>query len=329
MNSNPADLHPSILKRFNQLKNNGRLAHAYLFVGPTAIGKTQTALSVAKMLNCEASLAQAELAQKFFCDRCPSCLKIEHGNHPDIHWVKVLDEEDSIKIEQIRQLITISQLRAFEAKYKVFIIQQAERLTTESANALLKTLEEPAKNSLIILTTSTLEKNLDTIRSRCHYIYFSVLGQAHLAQMLMEKEGLDDSCAHFLSGFSQGSLGEAYRLIETKMFEQKNRWIDEFLKKNADVDGLKTVLADREAIIEFLKLLLSWVRDLRMVKANLADQRLIHQDRLAELKEQSRLYREEELDDLFYQTTKTIELRQENLNIKVPVLLLKERICKR
>ena len=154
-----------VLERFKALIENSRLAHAYLFVGPACVGKRETAEAIAKLVNCAASNNET------FCDSCPSCIKINNLQHPDVYLIDA-EASGSIKIDEIRSIIKRVSLKPFEGKRKVFIIVNAENLTSQAANALLKTLEEPPNNSLIILTTCFPQRNLDTIKSRCHIINF-------------------------------------------------------------------------------------------------------------------------------------------------------------
>src|ERR1700690_188475 len=128
---NQVQINDAVMQRFSRLIANHRLAHAYLLVGPQDSGKTQTALSLAQLVNCERGELQA-------CGECASCRKIASGNHPDVH-VLGNDEMDSIKIEEIRFLLSRAHLMVFEARTKVFIIRNIELMTSEAANALLKT----------------------------------------------------------------------------------------------------------------------------------------------------------------------------------------------
>ena len=202
---NTAQINASAMERFKRLIANHRLAHAYLLVGPQDSGKTQTALSLAQLVNCESETGQP-------CGECPPCRKIASGNHPDVH-VLGNDEMDSIKIEEIRFLLSRAHLMAYEAKTKVFIIRNIELMTLEAANALLKTLEEPAPNTLMILTTSVPEANLDTIKSRCHTVKFFPSSVNRIAKLLTD-EGVQPQDAHFLAVYSEGCLGKTRKLIK-------------------------------------------------------------------------------------------------------------------
>ena len=155
------NVHQEIVERFKRLVKAGRLAHAYLFTGPSGIGKTETALELAQLVNCDDNSA---------CGNCAQCRKIASGNHPDVYVIGT--DGEGIKIDDVRQMLGRVGLRAYEAKRKVFILRQVERMTMEAANALLKTLEEPAANTLMILTTAVPEAVLDTVKSRCHTVKF-------------------------------------------------------------------------------------------------------------------------------------------------------------
>src|SRR3989338_8268189 len=170
-----------VLNRFKRLSISGRMGHAYLFTGPHGAGKMQTALAVAQLVNCEGVSGGAP------CGVCVSCRKIVSGNHPDIHVLTLLEDENAIKIEQAQQMIQRTALKAYEARVKVFIVRCADLLTRDAANSLLKTLEEPAPNTLMLLTTAAPEACLGTIKSRCHEIPFFSYPLNRVAQALREE----------------------------------------------------------------------------------------------------------------------------------------------
>lgn len=140
-----------------------RIAHTYLLSGPEGETKTALALGFAKALNCEKEKGDSPLFIE--CD-CPSCGKIERRSHPDVQWLGEDREARSLKIEEIRALLHAASLKPFEGRWKVFILQGAERLTLEAANALLKTLEEPPEHSVFLLLVENKAHLLETIQSR-------------------------------------------------------------------------------------------------------------------------------------------------------------------
>lgn len=160
---------------FRQLQNSfehGRLAHAYLFEGDQGTGKAELALWFAKHQFC------LNLQEEMPCETCNNCLRITSKDHPDV--VEIEPDGQSIKVDQIRALQSELTKSGFESAKKVVIIHQAEKMNMNSANSLLKFLEEPPANFMIILETQSLGKILPTIRSRCQIIHFQALSTLSL-----------------------------------------------------------------------------------------------------------------------------------------------------
>jgi DNA polymerase-3 subunit delta' len=309
-----------ILERFAKLKSQGRLAHAYLFVGPNGIGKSETALAVAKLMNC--------LDPSGFrpgCN-CVSCHKIGAGNHPDIHIV-VRDEEEKtvITAEQMRDLINRLELRAMEGTVKVAIIKEADELSVDGANIFLKTLEEPNRDTLLILTTAAPERLLPTVTSRCHQVFFFPMGNMELARWVQNEYHTGSLEAGILAHLSQGSPGRA-RELGLDLVKVKNDMVDRFILARADNAVIKEYCADKESSRAFLEVVLSFFRDVLFVKRGLGVEFLVHADRVAELKKLANNYSEDDLGQIIGQTLTAIRGIRENMNVKVAVTLLKEMI---
>jgi DNA polymerase III subunit delta' len=313
---NTTQINLDVMQRFCRLTANHRLAHAYLLVGPQDSGKTQTALSLAQLVNCESGTLQA-------CGECAACRKIASGNHPDVHVIGN-DEMDSIKIEDIRFLLSRAHLMAYEARTKVFIIRNIELMTTEAANALLKTLEEPAANTLMILTTSVPEANLDTIESRCHTVKFFPSSVNRITKLLMD-EGVSTQDARFLAVYSEGCLGKIRKLIKQEIIPRRRKVLDEMLLNRNNDNFLKELSGDPQGTIQALRLLLSFFRDVLLFKSGISKTELVHQDCLKEMEK----FAVRGLDDLaliIRQIVQTKELVDEKLNVKMSLSLLREHI---
>lgn len=312
-----------ILTRLSLYARQDRLAHAYLFLGTPYLGKVETAMAAAKMMNCE---NPPEEETHFFCDKCPSCLKINSSNHPDVVVIRA-GEGGKIIIEQVRAVIAQAKLRPFSAEKKVFIIKNIESLTPEGANSFLKTLEEPSANCLIFLTATSLENVLDTIVSRCHVLRFHSMSVGELKEILMTSEGLDDVRAHFLAYFSQGCLGKAKSLMKSKIFEKRTEIIDEFiLAHNADA-YIKKIAADKTKTAALLDVLLSWMRDALFIKSGIQQGKLIHCDCYHEIDQFQKKYSFDELLDVMDEVVKTYRMLVNNLNIKLPLTLIKTALA--
>lgn len=309
----------TVLKRFAALSGKTRLAHAYLFIGPADIGKGETALAVAKLILCEAK------KDSLPCGECPSCTKVGAGTHPDVLLIDNAPGE-SIKIEQMRDVMDRMKLTPFFGAKKVVIIRNTEMFTPDSANAFLKTLEEPSASTLMLLTTSVPEQNPDTVRSRCHAVYFLPLTSANLEKRLRAENRLKDGDAHFLAHFSQGCPGTAQRLLDNGVVGYKDEVIGGFIFRRPGDEYLKETIADKERAKVFLNILFSWIRDVILVKSGIKDGRLIHWDRLEQLNLFAREYSFEQLNELNKSIVQMHKLLAENLNIKLPLLIIGEQL---
>jgi DNA polymerase-3 subunit delta' len=183
----------------------GRVHHAYLFSGPEGVGKRRLAEAFAALLNCEAP------SDGDACGTCTSCSKLVTGSHPDV--ITIAPDGRYLKIDQVRDLQARTNFRPYEGKRRVVIIDHAETLRDEAANALLKTLEEPRGDTLFVLVTSSPHKLLTTIRSRCQPLRFGRLSTDEVANVLMST-GVAADAAEQAARLSDGSVTEATGLIE-------------------------------------------------------------------------------------------------------------------
>lgn len=312
-----------VLDRLIKVHRHGRLAHAYLFRGQGQMGKMATALAFAKYLNCEEVL-NGNKSQ--FCDVCPSCVKIHNTSHPDVH-VLYPDEGNVLKIEMIRDFLEHLKLRSFYGGTKVFIMAHAQQMTAEAANAVLKSLEEPSSNSLLILSTEVPEKIFETILSRCHAVHFFPESKEDVKQYLSQTFAVSSADAQFFANYSEGSKAWATDLSQEKMIERKNEFIDAFVLANPDDKYIKKITSDKEVTREFLRVLWTWVRDGLLYKAGVQEKRLVHSDRLNDLKRFQQRFSSEELVALNGEIVDMYRLLSENLNIRVPLLIIRERMA--
>ncbi len=179
------------------------IAHAYLLTGPDSIGKRTVARKFAGILQCESD----------FCHICPTCIQVEKGGHMDTY--EVLDEGESIKIEEVRKLVERCNMSK-QAKYKVFILENVERMTTEAANSLLKSLEEPPNGTIFILTCNNLRQILPTIVSRTRVVKFNNVSLNFLKEKIREiyPEAEEETMTK-VGLFSMGKTGKAIDLMES------------------------------------------------------------------------------------------------------------------
>jgi len=197
-----------------------RLPHSLLFAGLRGIGKRTLADFVSMAVNC--------LEQNHdFCRRCPSCRKIVENSHADVkHFAP---DGQFIKIGQMRELSYEAFFRPFEGRMRVFIIDEAERMNLESANSILKTLEEPPPSSLLILVSNHPNELLATIRSRCQTYQFAPLPPSDIAFLLEKRATCNEAERLLLSRISSGSVGRALSL-ELGEYQRTRQEIIELLQ---------------------------------------------------------------------------------------------------
>ena len=185
----------------NSLKND-RLSHAYLFIGPAGVGKMTLAVNLAQALNCESADRP--------CGNCASCRRILDSQHADVQVIDLAGKAE-ISIDQIRELERYASLKPFEGKCRVFIIDNAELMSSEAANCLLKTLEEPPPFVYIILLSVNEKALLSTILSRCQKLELRPVAVSAVKNALIEHRGMKPDDAHVLAKLSSGCMGWAVR----------------------------------------------------------------------------------------------------------------------
>lgn len=292
----------------------GRLAASYLFLGPEGIGKRKTAVALAKALNCQ----KEELDS---CDSCASCIKIDAQNHPDVHWISPASE-DSIKIEDVRQLKKEISFRPYEGRHKVFIIDNAHQFSAEASNALLKILEEPPGSACIILISAKFTLLFKTVVSRCRIIRFYPMAREGLAEVLKQDYSQDAATAHFLAYFCEGRLGSGVQLKDTDVLKEKNKVIDQFTLPG--VNNMSRAAIERKDVLRNqLNILASWFRDIYMLKIGLPQAELIHLDRNADLIKAAKHYNFKDLEAIMDFISDSLRYLEENINPKLLLSNLK------
>lgn len=305
--------HQQILEQLYHAIASNRVAGAYLFVGLANVGKETVALHFAKSINC---LSSGEGA----CGTCLSCRKSDDGNHPDLQIIR--PSGAWIKIDQIRELQKRIIYRPLEGVRKVYILTEAERMNLEAANCLLKTLEEPPADSVLILLTANLDALLPTIRSRCQIIPFHPLPISELAGHLMQRFNIDETQAFSISTVAGGAVGKALALVqEGAEFDED---IPEIMTVGNRLDAFR--IAEKWAEQpETLDHLVTWYRDLVMLHQGAPAALLTHVHHAEQLKELTPHYSRLQLQSAIKAIFETKAMLQRNVNatLALEVLALK------
>ena len=210
--------------------NSNTILHSYLFVGIEGIGKSLFAKEFAKAILC--------LEENKYCMKCTSCLEIENNNHPD--FMQIEPDGNSVKIEQIRFLQQKIAEKPIISKNKVYIINNADSMTKEAQNSLLKTLEEPPEYAVIILIASNESNLLNTIKSRCTKIAFQTIENEKIERYI--KENVSENVTKSMIDMCGGSIGKALKLKEgQEIYEELEK-----LVQNLDTKDLIDIMNNTE-----------------------------------------------------------------------------------
>lgn len=265
--------HELAVRTLGAALKSGRLHHAYLLSGPAHVGKTTLATQLAQAVNCTAGDPP--------CGACGPCVRIGAGAHADVATIEVDPDATEgartvISIDAVKDIIASAHLRPYEGHTRVYIVQSADRLSQDAANALLKVLEEPPPDVLLLLLTDNPDGVLPTIRSRCQLVELRPLPVARVAELLRDEHGAGEEQAEMLARLSRGCVGWA---IEASADESMLAEVHQQIERIADVieGGLEARFAyadalarryqlDRAAGREELFLLMRWLRDVLLIQ---------------------------------------------------------------
>lgn len=199
--------HDAVRKQLLAAFQAGRFAHAFLFVGPAGVGKRLFATELAKALLCEASPGPLES-----CGRCPACIQVESGTHPDFFTAKREEDKNELRVEVMREFCHKLGLKPARGIRKVGLVEEADEFNDSSANAFLKPLEEPPPGSTLILLATSTDRQLPTILSRCQVVPFRTLSPTDVRAVLADHGIAEPSKVDRLIRLAAGRPGRALAL---------------------------------------------------------------------------------------------------------------------
>lgn len=264
-----------------------RLHHGYLFCGPEGVGKRTIALRLAMAIHCTDRGHDS-------CGHCQSCLTIDNGNHPDVRFIEPSPGKKEIGIDQIRELQRELSFRSFSGRGRVAIIDPADLMNYHAQNALLKTLEEPPHDSLLILIAKATGGLTPTLLSRCLRFPFGPLPLELVADVLVRRKGLSPEQAGLLAGLTMGSLGAALTSDAEEVLGHRRVWIERFCSLSGrDYRAILRLAEerakDREESLQFLQWIEGWYRDILIYQIEGSTGQIRNLDMAARIKEQAAL----------------------------------------
>ena len=313
--------HKDILKYISSAVENNRVSHAYILNGERGSGKRMLANLFAMTLLCESGENEP-------CGKCHSCKQAESGNHPDI--IRVTHEKpNSISVDDIRtQVNNTVDIKPYQGPYKVYIIPQADMMTPQAQNAILKTIEEPPSYAVFLLLTENAETLLPTINSRCVMLKLRNIKDTLIKKYLMENLEIPDYKADMCTAFAQGNMGRAIMLANSDHFNEIREEAVQLLKHisemelNEIVAAVKNISVYKLEITDYLDIIMIWYRDVLLYKATKEIDKVVFKDQLQSIKEQARKSSYEGIELILESLEKAKARLKANVNFDLVMELL-------
>lgn len=279
--------HEQIIEYLQNVVKSDKISHAYLISGPALSGKRMLAEAFAQAIQCE-NAAGGEP-----CMDCHSCRQAAGKNHPDIIYVKH-EKPNTIAVNEIRaQVNNDIGIRPYSGRYKVYIIDEAEKMNAQAQNALLKTIEEPPAYAVVILLTTNDQSILPTILSRCVRLPVRAVSDEKIKNYLMRSCQIPDYQAKVCVAFAQGNVGKAIQLASSEHFHELRDSALQLLKRVKEISLYEMMAAVRQIreykleINDYFDLMMVWYRDVLLFKATNDVNSLIFQEEVYDIKRQA------------------------------------------
>ncbi|SDB01645.1 ATP-binding protein [Eubacterium oxidoreducens] len=313
--------HEKIKEHMTNAAAAGKVSHAYILSGEDKSGKMMLAEAFAQTLQCEQGGAKP-------CNECHSCKQAISHNQPDIIYVEH-EKPNTISVEDIRQQVNADVVvRPYSSKYKIYIIDEAEKMNTQAQNALLKTIEEPPEYVIILLLTTNAELFLPTILSRCVTLNLHPVDAKLLRSFLMQNYEIPDYQADICVAFAQGNVGKAIDLACSSEFNELKEQVLQVLKRIDQMQEFEVIDAIRRIheynleIRDYFDLMMVWYRDVLLYKATADVNGLIFKDEIYAIKDQANRSGYEQLNEILEAIKKAQARVVANVNFDLVVELL-------
>ncbi|HEU5230755.1 MAG TPA: DNA polymerase III subunit delta' [Ktedonobacteraceae bacterium] len=303
-----------------------QVRHAYLLVGPQRIGKSLLAQRFAQTLLCTGG-PDPLVAPTDPCNACLSCRKALHGNHPDLHVIAKAADKQFILIEQVRDLQSASARRTLEGRRNIFIIQNAHEMNLQAANCLLKTLEEPEPDVVLLLTVPDAGLLLPTILSRVQQIPMQLLTATQIKQALVQSWEAEPAEAELIASLAAGRVGWAVKAVEDEdLLAERKEQLELFAKlptmsRVQRFDVAQRFSSDSEKVNLLLELWLLWWRDMLLI-ANSCPDLVANVDMLDMLKKHTASIGAAKIQQMVHAILRTRTSIEQNVNVRVALEVL-------
>ena len=278
--------HEQIIAHLQNAIEEDKVSHAYIFNGPEASGKMMLAEAFAMALQCEGE-------GKRPCLECRSRRQAADHNQPDIIYVSH-EKPNTIGVDDIRtQINNDIDIKPYSSRYKVYIVDEAQKMNQQAQNALLKTIEEPPAYAIILLLTTNADSFLQTILSRCITLNLKAVKEDKIKEYLMKHYQIPDYQADICAAFSQGNVGKAIQLASSEEFGELKASVLQLMKRLEDIDlyemagAVKQIAEYKLSVNDYFDLMMIWFRDVLYLKATNDVDGLIFKDEVYDIKKQA------------------------------------------
>ena len=313
--------HEKVIAHLQNAITMDKVSHAYIINGPDLCGKKMVAEAFALALQCEKGGREG-------CMECHACKQVLSHNHPDVVYVHH-EKPNTVSVDDVR--VQINQdvaIRPYSGKYKIYIVDDAEKMNENAQNALLKTLEEPPEYAVILLLSNNAEKFLPTIQSRCIKLDLLPVSDQLIREYLMKHYQIPDYQVDISLEFAQGNVGKAIELASSEDFNELKDSAVDMMKRIKDVDiyelsaAVKQITEYKLNINDYFDIMMVWYRDVLMYKATLDINRLIFKDQAYEIKRQASTSSYQGIEKILESLEKAKIRLNANVNFELVIELL-------
>lgn len=308
----------------NHMKNAiklSKISHAYILNGEKGMGKKTIAKAFAMTILCE---KKGEIP----CMQCHSCKQVLSDNHPDVKWI-THEKPSTISVDDIREQINNDVVvKPYSSDYKIYIMDEAEKMNVQAQNALLKTIEEPPHYAIIMLLVNNKETFLQTILSRCVSLDVKPLDRNTISAYLIKNCKMPDYQAKMAADFASGNLGRAIRLATMESFTEMKEMLLSHMKNmfSANVADIGVYIKDlnsyKDNISEYIDLMVAWFRDVLIYKASKDINPLIFKEQITLIERYAKQLSYEGIEDIFVAADKALMRLRANVNFELTMELM-------
>lgn len=313
--------HDQIIEHLQNAISSKKVSHAYILNGPEDSGKKMIAEAFAMALQCEKQGIEG-------CMECHSCKQAMSMNQPDIIHV-THEKPNTISVDDIRKQVKEDvDIKPYASPYKIYIIDEAEKMNVQAQNALLKTIEEPPAYVVILLLTTNADAFLPTISSRCITLNLKVVPDEEIKKYLMEVYQIPDYQADVCTAFAQGNVGKAIKLASSESFNDIKNAALQLIRRLKDIDlyemmeAVKQINEYKLEINDYFDIMMIWYRDVLLYKATADVNHLIFKDEIYDIKKSASKSSYEGIEHILEALEKAKTRLNANVNFDLVIELL-------